>query len=349
MATIDDVAKAAGVSKSTVSNVFSQKRPISKEVSARVIEIARQLNYRPNYWARMLTSKETRIIGLNMEGEIVKFGSFHLALLNGVLKECYSQGYRLLVNTLPKEYSDHLPNVSSDPLDGEIMLDPMVKDPRITDRLKRDVPIVVIGRPPRSFEASISYVDNDNVGTSYKVTEHLLELGHRRILFLNAPSNRTVAQDREHGYRIAFEERQIPIDPKLTVNKLVSPFSSIDYGYEQLKKVYAGKASITAVITDTDKVAMGVYQAAAELKLNIPRDLSVFAFSEEPSYASVFQPALSSVKLNGELLGGEATKLLIEQCQTRTSIVKRIVVPSDIQMRESCAMAPGNTHINKAN
>jgi DNA-binding LacI/PurR family transcriptional regulator len=337
LATIDDVAKSAGVSKSTVSNVFSKKRPISKVVSESVLAAARELNYKPNYWARSLATKETRIIGLCMEGENVKFGQFNLALLNGVLEQCYAHGYRLLINTVAKEFADKLENWSSDPLDGEILIDPTVNDTRIEERVSSKLPLAVIGRPPEPYESRVSYVDNDNVGAGRRVAEYLLSLGHRKIMFLNAPKHRTVAQDRQAGFQKAYELAGISIDPKLLLFKDDHPNSALLYSHQMTKKMILSNPGITAIVVDTDKMAIGVYLAAKDLNLNIPEDLSVIAFSVENGSSAEFQPPLSSVKLNGELLGSEAAKLLLHQCMDHSPMVKRIMIPSELIHRESCA------------
>jgi DNA-binding LacI/PurR family transcriptional regulator len=345
LATIDDVAKSAGVSKSTVSNVFSKKRPISKMVTESVLAAARELNYKPNYWARSLANKETRIIGLCMEGENVKFGQFNLALLNGVLEQCYAHGYRLLINTVAKEFADKLENWSSDPVDGEILIDPTVNDTRIEERIANQLPLVVIGRPPEPYESRISYVDNDNVGAGTRVAEYLLSLGHRKIMFLNAPKHRTVALDREAGFRKAFELAGIPIESKLLLNKDDHPNSALQYSHKMTKQMILSNPEITAIVVDTDKMALGVYLAAKELNLNIPEDLSVIAFSVENGNSVDFQPPLSNVKLNGELLGSEAAKLLLHQCVDHSPMVKRIMIPSELIPRESCAKVVINHNI----
>ncbi|MCI3923736.1 LacI family transcriptional regulator [Paenibacillus sp. TRM 82003] len=342
MSTIEDVAKAAGVSKSTVSNVFSKKRPISREVSERVIDAARELNYKPNYWARSLANKETRILGINMVGEKVKFGTFHMTLLNGVLDACYGKGYRLLVNTLPADYSNQLENWSTDPVDGEILLDPVSDDPRLEDRLGRGIPVVVIGRPSERFESSVSYVDNDNAGAGRDVTRYLLGLGHRRIVFLNAPKGRTVAQDREAGYRRALQEAGLAYDATLMTYKEDNDESSIDFGYRHAKRWLTSGSGVTAFIADTEKAAQGVYLAADELGLRIPQDVSVISFSVEGSHAPDIQPPLCSVRLNGEVLGREAAGLLIEGCAAKSkaasasAFVRRIIIPSELIPRGSC-------------
>ncbi|MFK7693659.1 LacI family DNA-binding transcriptional regulator [Paenibacillus sp. HJGM_3] len=341
MATIADVARTAGVSKSTVSNVFSQKRPISKEVSERVLAAARKLDYKPNYWARSLVSKTTHIIGINMPGERMKFSQFHLSLLNGVLYECSMSGYRLLVNALTKTYLDDVPRLSSEPVDGDILLDPVEHDSRIADRVRQGLPLVVIGRPHAEYESKVCYVDNDNVATGTMVVDYLLQFGHKRIMLLNASKGKTVSTDRGLGYRQALESAGQTFDPALLVYKDPNT-PSAEYGYDVTKKMLKKHPDITAIIADTDKMALGVYRAAAELGLSIPGDLSVIAFSDESVFSADFVPQLTGVKLSAEQLGHEAAKLLINQCATGHRSVQRVLIQTELVERGSCGPARPN-------
>lgn len=339
MSSINEVAKLAGVSKSTVSNVFSQKRPISKEVSERVLQAARELNYKPNYMARSLAVKQTRIIGINMPGERAKFSQFHLSLLNGVLSECYEKGYRLLVNTLSADFKEKVEFIASDPVDGEIILDPTEEnDKRVEDRINQGVPFVIVGKPPKIFETAISYVDNDNFAIGTQVTNYLLSLGHERILFLNAPEYRTVSRERYQGYKYALTSVGLVNDSWL-VSFLDESKTSAQFGYEQTKAVLESGSNVTAIITDSNKMASGVYRAAKELEYRIPDDLSVISFSNESTYANILTPPLTCIDLNAELLGREAAKLLLAKLEDKNSIVKRIIIPSEFIERGSCKKA----------
>ncbi|GGD95823.1 LacI family DNA-binding transcriptional regulator [Paenibacillus nasutitermitis] len=336
MATIDDVAKASGVSKGTVSNVFSKKRPISKAVSERVLAAARELNYKPNYWARSLANRSTRIIGLNMMGDSSKFSQFHLSLLNGVLRVCYEHGYRLLVNTLSPEYLSQVENMASDPVDGEILLDPAERDTRVEERVARSAPLVIIGRPPVYYEAQVSYVDNDNAGMASEVTRYLLTLEHRNILFLNAAAGRTVAGDRELGYKSAFRSKGLTPDPRMMLHIPVPGPASYEFGYQTALAMLKEFPSITAVIADTDTMALGVYKAAEKLNLRIPEELSVFAFSDDSVFSPQFSPPLTGVRLHSEQLGLEAARLLVEQLKVPSKTAKRVLVPTELVIRGSC-------------
>jgi DNA-binding LacI/PurR family transcriptional regulator len=336
MATIDDVAKASGVSKGTVSSVFSKKRPISKEVTERVLAAAKELNYKPNYWARSLANKSTRIIGLNIRADKVKFSQFHLSLLNGVLGVCYAHGYRLLVNALPSSFQNRVEHMATDPVDGEILLDPENRDPRIAERLSGDVPIVLIGRPSPEYENRVSYVDNDNVEMTQQITRYLLGLGHRSFLFLNAPKFRTVADDRARGFLAAVREAGLPPSSYQVAYKPDPDNPSFDFGYETTLGMLRSHPGITAVIADTDTMALGVYKAAETLGLSIPGQLSVFAFSDDSVFSPEFTPPLTGVRLHAERLGREAATLLLEQINGAARTFKRTIVPTDMVIRSSC-------------
>ncbi|PAD75426.1 LacI family transcriptional regulator [Paenibacillus campinasensis] len=335
MANMGDVAKDAGVSKSTVSNVFSGKRSISEAVRQRVLESANRLNYRPNYFARSMVTKETRIIGLVMDSRKVKFNQYNLSFINGVLRECSSQGYRLLIDTLPSSFRNKVTQMTSEPVDGEIILDPLTVDERVEERVKSGRLMTIIGKPPRKYEAALPYVNNDNVQAAETATSYLLELGHRNILMINAVKKHTVSQDRKAGFMLSYSKRGLSPDEELIVYR-DDAVSSAEFGYRTVMKWMEKFPDITAVIADTDQIALGVYRAAMELGLSIPDDLSVIAFNNDTVYPGEFHPPLTSVELNGEILGQEAAKLLIEQLVAKNKLVKQVTIQSRLVLRASC-------------
>lgn len=335
MVTIKDVAELAGVSKGTVSNVFSQKRPISKEVQEKVLAAARQLNYKPNYLARSLAVQQTKIIGLNMPMESTKFSPFHLSLLNGVLSECSHRGYKVLVNRLSNDSFEATEFLPSDPIDGEIILDPSENDPRINDRINQKLPFILVGKPSKKFETAISYVDNDNIHIASQVTEYLLSLGHKQILFLNAPKEKTVSQERYLGYKSALTKQGIITQEQLIQYK-TNDLHSFDFAYEKTMMLLDQIKSITAIITDSNHMAMGVYQAAQDKGLHIPDDLSVISFSNDINYVNHFNPPLSCVNLNAELLGKEAAKLLLDQIANQDEVTTRVMISAKFMEQGSC-------------
>jgi DNA-binding LacI/PurR family transcriptional regulator len=198
---------------------------------------------------------------------------------------------------------------------------------------------VVIGRPPKQYESRLSYVDNDNIAAAHRLTRHLLELGHENLLFLNAPSYRTVSKDRETGCKNALSDSQMPMSSVRIMYKTRGP-TSIEFGYGKTKQLLKKNRGANAIITDNDQMALGVYQAAKELGYKIPEDLSVVSFSDNSVYSPEFSPSLTRIHLNGERLGEEAAKLLIDQLASDQPLVKRVVVPTEFVNCESTGI-PG--------
>ncbi|MFD0679876.1 MULTISPECIES: LacI family DNA-binding transcriptional regulator [unclassified Paenibacillus] len=333
MATIDDVAKVAGVSKGTVSSVFSKKRPISKQVTERVLEVAKDMGYFPNHVARSLAIKKTMIVGLKMPiSKDSTMSGFEIQMINGVIRECSKQGYRVLLDSLPEH--DDPTQFSIDPIDGVIMLNPRKHDPRISRYNQMNIPLVLIGRPDPE-DASICYVDNDNTNVSLQVGNYLLQNGHTSILFLNAAADMTVSTDRQNGLYQAFTQHGKPLSSVHVVNYSRKHHShATDYGYSALKALY-GKQEFTAVITDTDRVALGVLRAARELGIDIPEDLSVIALSNDATLAQEITPKLTSVELSAERLGAEAAQILIKKMND-LSVVEQRIIEARLVIRESC-------------
>ncbi|GAA0732161.1 LacI family DNA-binding transcriptional regulator [Clostridium oceanicum] len=329
MPTINDVAKKAKVSKGTVSNAFSGKRPISKEVREKVLKAAKELGYEPNYIARSLATKETKIIGINMlKGENVKFNQFHLSLLNGVLKVCYENGYRLLVNTLSED--DQFKSL--DPVDGEIILNPSINDKRIDKRLKKRIPIVIVGKPCEKYEKLVSYVDNDNINLSKDITDSLLNLGYDNILFFNSLKNRTVSKDRLEGYKLAFKNKFGKESKNYNIFHNVSYVSSFEYGYNTTKQLIEENRTIKVIIADNDKVSKGICMAIKESSTYELKDILIVVFSND-MYSNDFMPFIMNVYLNPEALGREAAKTLIDEIKIKDNVHKKIIIDSNFDLR----------------
>lgn len=333
LATIDDVAKKAGVSKGTVSSVFSKKRPISRQVTERVLEVAKDLGYFPNHVARSLAIKKTMIAGLKMPvSKDSNMSGFEIQMINGVMKECSRNGYRLLLDTLPEH--DDPTQFSIDPVDGVIMLNPRKQDPRIERYKQMGIPLVLVGRPD-PMDDTVCYVDNNNRDLGFKVGEYLLGIGHRDILFLNAASDMTVAYDRESGLAESFAAQGIPFDTVQVLHYRQYRYNAAEYGYRSILETF-GKLPYTAVIADTDRVALGVLRAARELNIDVPERLSVIALSNDATVAQETTPRLTAVDQSAEFLGAEAANILIEKMND-SSIVHQRVIEAKLVIRESCS------------
>jgi DNA-binding LacI/PurR family transcriptional regulator len=333
MTTIGDVAREAGVSKSTVSNVFSKKRPISAEVTNRVIEVANRLNYVPNHMARSLATKKTMIIGLKMPTYAeYELSSFETKIINSVVKKCSENGYRVLLDRIAEE--DEMNFVSNDPVDGVILLNPLDEDQRILKYKVSKTPFVIIGRP-NDRNGDTKYVDNNNTEMVKEVGEYLIGLGHKEILFLNASLHMTVAEDRKSGLKQAYDNYSLPfIEGDVIYYDPSRCKDGSQYGYTSLLENYR-KKKYTAIIADTDRVALGVIRAAREIGIDIPNDVSLVALSNNETLAHEITPKLTSMELQPEKLGEEAASILLSTLNNELA-PKNKMIPAKLVKRDSC-------------
>jgi LacI family transcriptional regulator len=182
---------------------------------------------------------------------------------------------------------------------------------RLADRaraLQRDGSwLVLCGRPPLAQGVPAGVIDYDNEGGAYAITEHLLGLGHRRILYVGGPQDLSTHHARLAGFRRAHEKRGLDVD-----ERLVQPGAfSRRFGYERTAQLLADSRStggFTAVFAANDNVAVGALQALREAGLRVPQDMSVVGYDDIPLAAEV-TPALTTVHLPLEQMGREAVRL----------------------------------------
>lgn len=335
MAKIDDVAKLAKVSKGTVSNVFSGKRPTSDRVKERVFKAAKQLNYSPNHIARSLATKKTMIIGVKIPYANKRLLSgFHTKFISGAIAEASKKNYRILIDTIfPKD--SNIAQISTDPMDGVIVIDPEKNDKRIDFLKQSNTPFVILGEA--YSEKEILSVDNNNEEIVYKVTDLLIQKGHKKILFLNAHKNKTVAHDRKKGFFRALKEKKIIYNDKYNIYQEDYFEEQSVYGYKITKEILKEhkETNYTAIITDTDIVAIGVLKALKELRKKVPEDISLVALSDDVVLAYETDPLLTTVNLFPESLGRESVKLLLERIENK-GISSKVIIPAKIIERNSC-------------
>lgn len=335
--TLRDVAKEAGVSLATASDVLND-RPrtrVSPETRQRILDAARRLGYQPALNARSLRTGLTYLIGLCIplqpQSPLTPF--FHDAL-NGALEVAHKRGWTVTILgfhdrdeelRLLKDVAEHRV------VDGVILFDPIVNDPRLSV-LKGKVPFVVVGRVE---DPEVYTVDNDNVEAAQLATRYLIQLGHQRIALIHVPFVFMTARDRLEGYRKALTEAGIPFRPELLA--ATDGYYGIEAGYRAFKSLLKQTPELpTAVLSMDDTMALGVLQAAREEGLRVPEDLSVIGFND--SYFSQYcAPPLTTVRVFVETLMHYATEMLLRLINKEPVVPQRLIVPTQLVIRASCA------------
>ncbi len=331
--TINDIAKAANVSPSTVSRTIANNPRISAKTRERIFKLMKEMNYHPNMIARSLANKSTRIIGVIVTGsaENAFQHPFFPEILSGIASGAYRSGYKILissVNSAQEEKKAVSEYAMSGITSGIILLASRVRNTSADELKQMDFPFVVVGRPEN--ERDVNWVDNDNVRVGYDLARHFIENGRREVAFLGASPEFTVTSDRLEGYRKALIENDIPVRDELIVNgKFVD-----DTGYGLMKELLDRGVRPDGVIACDDLLAFGAIRCLQEKGFRIPEDIAVAGVNNVP-LDEYFAPPLTSVDVNAFSLGAKAFDLLLANMTSEHRSIDRAIVPARLIVRKS--------------
>lgn len=338
--TAEDVARLAGVSRTTVSLVLNgvPDARISPETRQRVLEAAARLNYRPHAGARHLVRGRSEVIAFVMRQtpDQVFADAFLPEVLRGLSNVLREANLHLLLFPLapdhPPEETTHL--LQERRVDGMILSGPRFEDREWLEHWAQETPVVLLGHLAGS---SLPSVDVDNLQAAAMATRHLLKMGHRRIgLITNAPLSYTASYERWLGYRQALEEAGIPYDETLVAFGAFTPAS----GAAAMEQLLGLPAPPTAVFVASDVVSFGALQVVRRRGLRIPRDLALVGFDDVP-LSAYLDPPLTTVHLPAENLGREAGRLLIQWIREGRPSMATIRLATGLVVRQSCGAGGG--------
>lgn len=332
--TIKDVAKAAGVSPSTVSRVISKHPRISRATSTKVMKIMEELGYHPNIMAKSLVSRTTRTIGMILPrpAEELFQNFFFSEFIRGIVTQASRAGYDVLMTSGASEREEVeaiTRIVKGRRVDGIVLLSSRRHDPVVAFLHDEKFPYVLIGRSDE-YQDVLS-VDNDNVQAAFDATNHLIDLGHTRIGFVSGPSHLVVSLDRLKGYQQALEKASLPANKHWVVE---SEFLQ-ESGYRAISMIMNQPERPTALVVIDDIVAVGVLRGLTEAGYSIPKDISIIGFNNI-SMAELTNPPLTSVDIGIYQMGVTASQALLRQIQNEGTVNSRLVVPHRLILRESC-------------
>ena len=267
--TIKDVAKAAGVSPSTVTRVIQNKSTISDETKKRVRKTMKELNYHPNLNARSLVSSYTQVIGLVLPDDSDAFyqNPFFPSVLRGIAQVASENHYAIQIAT-GKDEKERLNAISQmvygKRVDGLIFLYAQENDPLVKLVSEEQFPFLILGK---SLSPFIPLVDNDNIQAGFDATEYFIKKGCNRIAFIGGAKKLYVTQDRLTGYEQALQEHKLPLDSQRTF--FADEFLE-EKGYKFSKRLFKHDPQTDAIITTDSLLAEGVCNYLNEHNLNIP-------------------------------------------------------------------------------
>ncbi|MCS7309822.1 MAG: LacI family transcriptional regulator, partial [Armatimonadetes bacterium] len=291
--TIKEVAKEAGVSISTVSNVLTNKRKAySEETARRVWEAVHRLGYRRNLIARSLVHRRTFTIGVVVEylsGSVFR-NTYFGVVLDGVLEAATEREYHVkIIRVRPNAYEKAVDHIEDGSMDGVVLASLAADNPIARYMAQSRVPAVMAGSVLPDME--IPYVDVDDLTAMYRAVKWLIELGHRRIGIITGDLRKWSARRREQGYLMALREAGIEPHPS--------------WRYEGDYRLESGEAGMrfllqadpapTAVVCGNDRTALGVLRVLREKGIRVPEQVSVLGFDDDES-AALSVPPLTTVR-----------------------------------------------------
>ena len=331
--TIEDVARVAGVSRSTVSRVLQNGKNIDPNTRETVLKAVELCNYRPSSLARGFAKGKLNFIGL-IVGDIRN--TFYADIVRAAEDVLNQHGYLVVLcdSDYRVEREENYLNLFGDfGFSGVIMTSAMESEELIKTLERLKCPVILINRYLRNYETSV--VSSDNRTGGYLAAEHLLKIGHRNIALLAGFTNSTASQERLQGWLDAF--RDYGAAPQFVVE---DGNLSMEDGRKFARRILGMPMAQrpTAVCAGNDSMAQGIIEEMLENGCRVPEDLSVVGY-DDISSSTIGKVPLTTIRQSQDEMGWAAANLLLRQIQCDASANQRIIFQPKFILRQSTCPA----------
>ena len=332
--TAQDVARTLGVSQSTISRAFSMTASISDEMKLRVVKAANKLGYQPNVIARSLITRRTNMVAIVMANLV---DPFYPVVLDELVQQVQAGGFQtlLFVSSAGQKVDDIMPNLLQYQVDAIILTSATISSAMARICAARDTPVVSFNRYVPGL--NIHAVSSDNVGGGRQVADYLVATGHERLAFISAQRDATTNRDRRSGFLTRLKQLKITS----CVQEDGGEFS-YEAGYAAAKRLLRQASRPDALFFASDVMAFGGMDAAREIGLSVPGDVSIIGYDDVPMAAlpsygltTIRQPVREMAKAAMDILGlagqrgmrsDPTTRLIPGTLITRSSTMNRRAV-----------------------
>lgn len=331
--TIKDIAKKFNVSISTVSKALNDSYEISDATKEKIQKYAKENNYKPNFNALSLKNRSTKTIGIILP---TMLNYFFAQVFNGIEKTALERGYKVITCISNESYDKELEIIemlSNGSIDGFILS--MAKETEINanfshfqETIENGIPIVMFDRVAPTIECDKIITDDFN-GALHTV-EHLYKSGHKKIGFVSTLSNLHIGQQRFLGYKKGLESVGLPFNEDFVINIIDTDYKK----YEEILLPFMKKNKLDSVITTGESAAVASMKSALKLGYQIPKDISVIAFSNG-ILARHSSPKMTTISQHGELMGETAATILIDRLENKLSDFSTKIIKTDLVIRDS--------------
>ncbi|MEO0563863.1 MAG: LacI family DNA-binding transcriptional regulator, partial [Chloroflexota bacterium] len=334
--TINDVARVAGVSKSTVSRVINNVANVDPELRERVLATMTELDYQPTRAARVLKKDLNDLIGF-LVPRITD------TIFGGVLENAEQLAYENKMGILAYSTTDdldrqdmYLENLQAERPAGIILVPAPGTEPNTVASIQaQGIPVVLLDRRLNGLQADC--ITSDNYQGAYVGTNHLIANGFTKVATIAGLQTVSSGVERLNGYRFAMANAQLEVPPEwITYGGF-----DVDQSYAALKNLMQLKNRPHALFVANDDMMIGVLYAIRDLRIQVPEELAIVGF-DEISLADLLSPRLTTVEQSVPALGQEALRLLLDRIHQPDRAVRTIQIPTRLNVRESSGRRAGN-------
>lgn len=330
------LADAVGVHPSTVSRALdpAKRHLVADEVAERIVQVARDLGYRPNPVAASLRTRRSRLVGVLVPDITNPVFS---PIVSGIAAVLGAEGYSTLVADAGQDPAQRLVLIDeliARQVDGLVMATVSRDDPSLDHCLAHGVPVVLVNRADDRERASA--VVSDDMAGMHLAVAHLAGLGHRAIGHLAGPAQLSTGHLRRAGFERAMASQGLPVPPGAIVE---AASYDRDEGRRATLALLKAAPGLTAIAASNDLLALGAYQALASLGKSCPADVSVVGHNDMP-LVDMVHPPLTTVRIGPRDMGCQAAKLLIERMSGGGAPVRRVALEPQLVVRASTAAPP---------
>lgn len=326
---LKDLADKLGVSIATVSRALRNSHEVGEEMTQKVKQLAKELNYRPNPFAQSLRKEAPRVIGVIVPNLVTHY---YAAVLDGIEDYASKLGYSVISSNSHEDHereAQALDNFLNMHVEGIIAC--LAQDTTDYSHFEQlhemGVPLVFFARC--CLEDMFSQVVGNGDVAAQEATQHMIETGSRRVAFIGGPNHLDMVRCRKHGYLEALRENRIPIDRDLVVCDKID----FDVARKATLRLLEGENPPDAILAFNDIITYAAFDAIKSKGLRIPEDVAIIGFTDGDTAAFV-TPRLSAIMDQAHVQGTKACQLLMKSINGDEKIYKE-VVPMILKIRES--------------
>jgi LacI family transcriptional regulator len=332
VASINDVARLAGVSPTTVSKVINNYKDVSNKTRLKVQKIIQEINFSPNVMARGLVKGRSWTVGILSTPSFQN--PFLYSAMTGMKKALENTGYDLIYLTQENKQPNY--NFANHCLgrnvEGVIAFGLEKDSKHLIDLMHSEIPALLIDI--NLVGKRTAYITSDNKTGVYQAVQHLNNMGHTKIGYLSPKPANYITSIRHDGFKEALDKCSLPY-----CNDYVLFTDDLSYsrqsGYELMKRLIEMPQLPTAVLCASDTLAIGAYEAMEEHGLKIPEDIAIVGF-DDLDLCDLIRPKLTSVRQNIEAIGEKAIETLVYMIEDPSYSPKEIIMPTELVVRNSC-------------